>query len=74
MNTASNVPIESFSVEEKLLLMERLWGDLSRRPADIPIPQWHTQVLAERLAAVEEGRDEFVDWDDAQRRLRAKFE
>ena len=73
MNTASTLPIENMSVAEKLLLMERLWTDLSRRPADIPSPDWHGDVLAEREAAVREGRTAFVDWDDAKQRLRERL-
>lgn len=73
MNTASSLPIENMSVAEKLLLMERLWADLSRRPADIPSPEWHGEVLAERDASVREGRTSFVDWADAKQRLRERL-
>jgi putative addiction module component (TIGR02574 family) len=62
--------IEGMSVAEKLALMESLWEDLSRRPETIPSPQCHGDVLAARIAAVREGRTNFVDWDDAKRRLR----
>jgi len=51
MNTASTLPIETLSISDKLLLMERLWEDLSRRPSDIPPPDWHGDILAERQAA-----------------------
>ena len=50
--------------------MERLWTDLSRRPADISSPDWHGDILSEREAAVREGRTAFVEWDDAKKRLR----
>ena len=73
MNIASTIPIESLSVAEKLLLMERLWDDLSRRPSNVPTPEWHGDVLAERLAAVQEGRTQFVDWDVAKERLRERL-
>ena len=73
MNTASTLPIENLSIADKLLLMERLWAELSRRPGDIPFPAWHGDVLAEREAAVREGRTAFVDWDDAKKRLRERF-
>ena len=36
MNIASTLPIENLSVADNLLLMERLWHDLSCRPEDIP--------------------------------------
>ncbi len=73
MNTASTLPIENLSIADKLLLMERLWTELSRRPADIPSPDWHGDVLAEREAAVREGRTAFVEWDEAKKRLRERF-
>jgi hypothetical protein len=73
MNTASTLPIETFSVADKLLLMERLWEDLSRRPADVPVPEWHGDVLAERQAAVLEGRTSFVEWEAAKERLRERL-
>ena len=66
--------LEKMTVPEKLALMERLWDDLSRRPENVPSPQWHGEVLAERIAAVREGRTEFVPWDDAKRRLRERLE
>ena len=73
MNNATTIPIESFTVAEKLLLMERLWEDLSKQPANVAPPEWHGDVLAARLAAVKEGRTEFVDWDDAKERLRNRL-
>jgi hypothetical protein len=53
--------------------MERLWEDLSKQPANVAPPEWHGDVLAARLAAVKEGRTEFVDWDDAKERLRNRL-
>jgi len=73
MNTASTLPLENFSVAEKLLLMERLWEDLSRRPCDVPIPEWHGDILAERQTAVDEGRTSFVEWEVAKERLRERL-
>ena len=62
------------SVAEKLALMERLWDDLSRSADDVPSPPWHGEVIADRLAAQQEGRTEFLDWDDAKKRLRERLE
>ncbi len=57
MNNATTIPIESFTVAEKLLLMERLWEDLSKQPSNVVPPEWHGDVLAARLAAVKRGAD-----------------
>jgi putative addiction module component (TIGR02574 family) len=73
MNNVTAIPIESFTVAEKLLLMERLWEDLSKQPSNVEPPEWHGDVLAARLAAVKEGRTEFVDWDAAKERLRNRL-
>ncbi|MBX3418856.1 MAG: addiction module protein [Pirellulaceae bacterium] len=70
MNNATTIPIETFTLAEKLLLMERLWEDLSKQPSSVAPPDWHGDVLSARLAAVKEGRTEFVDWDAAKERLR----
>jgi putative addiction module component (TIGR02574 family) len=73
MNTASTLPIESLTIAEKLLLMERLWEDLSRRPSDVPTPHWHGDILTQRQAAVHEGRTSFVEWEAAKKRLRERL-
>ncbi len=73
MNNATTIPIESFTVAEKLLLMERLWEDLSRQPSNVVPPEWHGDVLSARLAAVKEGRTELVDWEAAKKRLRDRL-
>lgn len=71
---STDVSLANLSVAEKLELMEKLWDDLSRRPEDVPSPQWHGDVLAERIAAVRDGRTDFVAWDDAKKRLRERLE
>ena len=73
MSTASDFPIETLSVPEKLVLLERLWDDLSRRPSNIPAPDWHGDILAERLAAVTAGKTSFVAWGDAKARLQERL-
>ena len=64
-----NLALENLSIAEKLELMERIWADLERTPDEIPSPEWHGDVLAERLAEVDAGKTEFVDWEIAKKRL-----
>ena len=70
----ADIPIDDLTLTQKLNLMERLWVDLSKRPSDVPSPDWHGDVLAKRLQAVEDGEVEFVDWADAKERLSKRFE
>ncbi|MDX1961924.1 MAG: addiction module protein [Pirellulales bacterium] len=69
---ASITSLEFLSIQEKLALMEELWADLSRQPADITTPAWHGGVLAERIAAVQAGQIQFGDWEAAKERLRKR--
>src|SRR4051812_5484718 len=72
MNTATTIPIENLSTADKIVLMERLWDNLSRCPTDIVSPDWHGEILEGRRAAALEGRTAFVDWEDAKKRLRER--
>ncbi len=73
MNAANDIRLDTLSTTEKLILMERLWVDLSIRPDEIRSPDWHGDVLSARLQAVKEGKTNFIDWEDAKRRLRERL-
>jgi putative addiction module component (TIGR02574 family) len=74
MSTAASISLDGLSVTDKIVLMERLWDDLSRRPSDVASPDWHADILDKRRNAVREGRTAFVDWEDAKRRLRERLQ
>jgi putative addiction module component (TIGR02574 family) len=59
----------ALSADEKLALVEALWDSLAAEPDRVPIPEWHRDVIAERLA--QDDSDPSVDekWDDLRRRL-----
>lgn len=65
------LPLEKMTVDEKLKLMEEIWADLSRNPDDIPVPQWHLDLLREREQLVQEGKADFVDLDPAKKDVAA---
>ncbi len=65
------LPLESMTTAEKLDVMEAIWTDLSRDEQRVESPVWHAEVLREREAAVNEGREVATDWEVAKRRLRS---
>jgi len=65
--------LNEMSMDEKLMLMEQLWEDISRSPGSEASPQWHADVLDARTREVEEGRTVFVPWKGAKCRLRDRF-
>ena len=70
---STDLSLDALSTTDKITLMERLWADLSQRPQELPSPDWHGDVLTERIAAVREGRTGFVNWNEAKQRLRDRL-
>ena len=62
------LPLDSMSTTEKLQLMESIWDSLRNAP-DLPAPEWHRELLAERTRQLENNEVEFSDWDDVKIRL-----
>jgi hypothetical protein len=67
---AIGLPLDKMTAAEKLQVLEEIWDDLCRTPADVPSPPWHGDVLQDREKRVHEGSSEFVDWDKAKRDIR----
>ena len=61
-----SIPLDKMSLAEKLEAMEALWADLSRTPADVPVPQWHRDVLKAR----QESPATWLDWEQVKVSLR----
>jgi hypothetical protein len=68
-----DLPLDNMTLAEKLKAMEVLWADISRRPADLPSPDWHKDVLDERRRLVAEGKLKFLDCDTAIADLRKEL-
>ncbi len=68
-----NLPLDNMTLADKLEAMETLWADISRRPADLPSPDWHKDILNERRRLVAEGKLKFLDWDTAIADLRKEL-
>jgi hypothetical protein len=65
----SAADIEQMGVEERLQTMELLWDSLTRNPDAVPSPDWHGEILAERIAKIERGEGEFLTLEEAKARL-----
>ena len=65
--------IDRMTIAEKLMAMEALWDNLCRDEAQIPVPEWHKEVLDERRRQIETGEAGFVDWETAKARIRDRI-
>ncbi len=66
--------IHQLPLREKLLVMEAIWEDLSRREQDVEVPPWHRELLDERERLLADGRAQFVDWEKAKRQINEALE
>ena len=66
------LPLDRMTTAEKLSAMETLWADLSRNADAFESPAWHADVLGERQQRIAEGKETFVDWEEAKRQLRER--
>jgi len=58
------------TIEEKLKAMEMLWDDICRSVPDFSSPSWHGNVLKEREQRIRDGKEKFLDWDQAKEDIR----
>ena len=68
------IEIQNLSKEEKLRVMEAIWEDLSKDDDQIESPDWHLQALQETDQRLRSGKENIVDWHDAKKELRKRFE
>ncbi len=59
--TLSKEEIFDLSAQERLHLIESLWDSLS--PADVPVPEWHRQLIEQRLDDHRRNPDDSVSWE-----------
>jgi Putative addiction module component len=69
-----NAELRQLPAIEKLKLIEALWHDLLDNENDVPALAWHQEELQVTEAAYNAGDVEAVDWQQAKKALRARFE
>ncbi|MGI5868168.1 MAG: addiction module protein [Kiritimatiellia bacterium] len=67
------IPLQKMSVTEKLQMIEEIWADLVRNPADVPAPAWHGDVLRVREQRVADGTARFLEVEEAKRAVREQI-
>ena len=64
---------DALSVDEQIDYVQSLWDRIAARPEDIPVPDWHREILAERLAAHQRNNDRGKDWEEFEAELTAEL-
>ncbi|MGL4551725.1 MAG: addiction module protein [Gemmataceae bacterium] len=70
--TIKELGIDRLSVSERLDLIEQIWDSLPGAVAPDEVPEWHKEVLAERLAEVEANPGGGTPWREALAAIRSR--
>ena len=71
--TAQDRLLAQMSVEEKRRAKDEISEDLRRNEDQIPVPNWHLEILREREREIAEGKAEFVDIEEFKRLVAAEI-
>lgn len=52
------------SVEEKIEYVQALWERIAADESQVPVPDWHRQVLQERLADYHANPNQGRSWEE----------
>jgi hypothetical protein len=65
---------EELSIEEQVEYAGALWDYITSAPDEVPVPDWHKEILAERIAKYSDGAggwktDGWKTWEQVQQEL-----
>ena len=60
---------DTLSVEEQIEYVEALWDHIAERPDQVPVPEWHQEIIAERLATERRLSDNEKTWEEFEQEL-----
>jgi putative addiction module component (TIGR02574 family) len=63
---------DRLSVDEQIDYVQALWDRIAASPDRVPVPDWHRQLIDERLAEHETNPDDVVSWDEVRSAIEAK--
>ena len=65
---------DDLSVDEKIDYLQWLWDRIAATPETVPVPDWHREIIDERLKDLEANPNVGDSWEVVQERLRKKFD
>lgn len=65
---------DELSMDEKLDYVQSLWDRIAAQPPEVPVPDWHREVLEERLEAYRANPNEGRPWEEVRNELQDKLQ
>jgi putative addiction module component (TIGR02574 family) len=61
---------DDLSIDEKIDYLQSLWDRIVATSQSVPVPEWHREILDQRLMDLERDPDSGDTWEVVQERLR----
>ena len=62
-----------WSVPKPIVYVQSLWDRMAATPEQVPVPEWHREILDDRLKDNDTNPDAGESWDVVRERLRDKL-
>ncbi len=61
--------LKKMTLSDKIRILEDLWADLSKNDSGYEPPEWHGEILKERMKKIQSGELKFIDWEPAKKEI-----
>jgi len=69
MKTLTASDIAQMPLDQRIQLVEDLWDSIAELPESVEVPQWHRQVLENRLKAYHEDPQAGSPWSEVKKEI-----
>ena len=60
---------DALPIDDKIDYVQSLWDRIAARPEDVPVPDWHREIIHERLAVHRAKNDQGKEWEEVEREI-----
>ena len=64
---------DDLSPDDQIDYIQSLWDRIAAKPDQVPVPDWHRQVIRQRMADQEARPSEGRAWDEVRHEIRDQF-
>lgn len=57
---------DSLSIEDQIDYVQSLWDRIAARPDEVPLPDWHKEILRERLLMHQDDSNRAKPWEEVE--------
>ena len=75
---ASNLPLpppgfDDLTPDDQIDYVQSLWDRIAAKPDQVPVPDWHRQVIRQRIADQKASPSEGRPWEEVREEIRSKL-